>query len=69
MAKLKTTVRHDTIDITGIDSDIWQTASFSGIDCQTCNSSIAVYNGNKYDLIGRQKCVSLHDRKSPDHDD
>jgi len=45
MAKLKTTVRHDTIDITGIDSDIWQTASFSGIDCQTCNSSMTATSG------------------------
>ena len=53
------------------DSDIWQTASVSGVDVQTRDSSIAVYEykGNKYDLIGLRKCVSFQDRKSPDHGD
>jgi len=51
------------------DSDIWQTASVSGVDVKTRDSIIAVYNGNKYDLIGLRKCVSFQDRKSPDHAD
>jgi len=50
------------------DSDIWQTASVSGVDVQTRDSNIAV-NGNKYDVIGLRKCVSFQDRKSPDHGD
>jgi len=50
-------------------SDIRQTASVSGVDVQTRDSSIAVYNGNKYDVIGLRKCVSFEDRKSPDNAD
>jgi len=51
------------------DSDIWQTASVFGIDVQSRDSSIAVYNGNKYHVNGLRKCVLLQDRKSPDHGD
>ena len=51
------------------DGDIWQIASVSGMDVQTRDSSIAVYNGNKYDLIGLRKCVSFQDRKSTDYAD
>ena len=51
------------------DSDIWQTASVSGLDVQTRDSSIAVYNGNKYDVRGLGKFLSLGYRKSPDHAD
>jgi len=50
-------------------SDIWRTASVSGVDVQSRDSSMAVYNGNKYDVIGLRKCVSFPDRKSPAHDD
>ena len=51
------------------DSDIWQTASVCGVDVQTRDFSIAVYNGNKYDVRGLGKCTSLGYRKSPDHAD
>jgi len=51
------------------DSDICRTTSVSGVDVQTRDFSIAVYNGNKYEVIGLRKCVSFQDWKSPDHDD
>ena len=51
------------------DSDIWRTASVSGVDVQTRDFSIAVYNGNKYDVIGLGKFLSLGYRKSPDYVD
>ena len=51
------------------DSDIWQTVSVSGLDVQTRDFSIAVYNGNKYDVMGLGKFLSLGYLKSPDHAD
>jgi len=51
------------------DSDICRTSSVSGVDDQTRDSSIVVYNAKKYDVIGLRKCVSFQDRKSLDHDD
>ena len=51
------------------ESDIWAITSVSGVHDQTRDPSIAVYNGNKYDVIGLRKCISFQDRKSPDHDD
>jgi len=51
------------------DSDIWQTASVSGLDVQTRDSIIVVYYGNRYVVIGLRKCVSFQHMKSPDHGD
>jgi len=50
------------------DSNIWRTASVSGVDDQTRDSCIAVYIAKK-DVICLRKCVSFQDRKSLDHDD
>ena len=56
------------------NSDICRTTCVSGAEYQTPDSYIAVlsvilYKCQKFDVIGRGKCVSLRYRKSPDHSD